>query len=65
MDQKRVGGIGNTIYQKDDEVPEIVDHLKSELERKSNLKFKSIEVINYKTQLVAGTNFFVKVSNLF
>lgn len=55
------GGLGGT-RQADDEVVRVVESVKPELEQKTGLKFDSIEPINYKHQVVAGMNFFVKVS---
>lgn len=55
------GGLG-AIKEKDDKVVNIVNEIKPLLEAKTNKKYVSLEVLNYKTQVVAGTNYFVKVS---
>lgn len=55
-----VGGLGET-REKNDEVSEIVERIRPTLEEKSGLKFEAIEVLNFRTQTVAGTNFFIKV----
>lgn len=57
----RTGGLG-AIKEKDSDVVEVVNKIKPLLEQKTGKKYSSLEVINYKTQVVAGTNFFVKVS---
>lgn len=56
-----VGGLG-AAREKDDEVAEVVEKVKAELEAKTNSKYKKLEILSYKTQLVAGLNYFVKVS---
>lgn len=58
----KVGGLGS-IRENDDEIAEVVKQIKPEFETRSDKKFESIEVISYKRQTVAGTNYFVKVSN--
>ena len=55
------GGLGE-VFDKDDEITNVVDKIKPVLEEKSGLKFETIEVVNYRTQVVAGRNYFVKVS---
>lgn len=56
------GGLG-AVREPDDKVQAIVDKIKPDLEAQSNVKFTSLEVLSYKTQVVAGTNYFVKVSD--
>lgn len=58
---RRVGGVGE-IREGDPEVQEIVDNIKDELEVKTGKKYESVKVVHYRTQLVAGINYFVKVS---
>ncbi|CAH3146026.1 unnamed protein product [Pocillopora meandrina] len=43
------------------EVQKIVDEVKSQAEAMAGTKFKEFKAISYRTQLVAGTNYFVKV----
>ena len=38
------------------------EQIRAELEEKLGKKFSSFKAKSYKTQVVAGTNFFVKVS---
>lgn len=56
-----VGGLGK-VFESDDRVGPVVEKIKPILEEKSGIKFESLDIINYRPQLVAGTNFFVKVS---
>lgn len=55
------GGLG-AIRERDSDIEQIVEKMRPVLEEKSGKKFESLEPVNYKTQLVAGRNFFVKVS---
>nr|XP_060616887.1 cystatin-A-like [Anolis sagrei ordinatus] len=43
------------------EIQEIVDEIKGEIEQKENKKYSIFKAIEFKTQLVAGTNYFIKV----
>lgn len=58
---RKVGGLGD-VREKDDTVVEVVNKIKPILEERTGKKYSSLEVIHYKTQVVAGTNYFVKVS---
>lgn len=58
----KTGGLGAP-RAKDNEVEEAVRNVKPILEEKTNTKYDSIEIISYKPQLVAGMNYFVKVSD--
>lgn len=58
----KTGGLGAP-RAKDEEVEEAVKNVKPVLEEKTNTKYDSIEIISYKSQLVAGKNYFVKVSD--
>uniref|UniRef100_A0A8C0G3R1 Cystatin A n=1 Tax=Chelonoidis abingdonii TaxID=106734 RepID=A0A8C0G3R1_CHEAB len=44
------------------EVQKIADQVKLQLEEKANEKYLVFVAILYKTQVVAGTNYFIKVS---
>lgn len=57
----RTGGLGE-INEKDDQIVAIVNEIKPILEEKTGEKYEKLDVLSYKTQLVAGTNYFVKVS---
>ncbi|XP_021061352.1 cystatin-B [Mus pahari] len=43
------------------ETQEIADKVKSQLEEKENQKFDAFKAVSFKRQVVAGTNFFIKV----
>ena len=45
----------------DDEVKELVKSVKSAVEGKANAKYNEFEAVSFTTQVVAGTNFLVKV----
>uniref|UniRef100_A0A8C6T2Z5 Cystatin-B n=1 Tax=Neogobius melanostomus TaxID=47308 RepID=A0A8C6T2Z5_9GOBI len=45
----------------DPEVQNICDSVKSKVEEKTGKKYDTFQVKSYKTQVVAGTNYFVKV----
>lgn len=49
----------------DENVEKIVENVKEELEQKTGSKYESLKVVHYKTQLVSGINYFVKVSSRF
>ncbi|EGG20029.1 cystatin A2 [Cavenderia fasciculata] len=55
-----LGGVSQEIKQADNEIREIVNKVKSEIAEKLG-KTAEVEPISYKTQTVAGTNYFVKV----
>lgn len=61
MSTIRAGGLGEA-RQPDDRVKEVVGKIKPHLEEATGLKFDSIDVVHYKSQVVAGTNYFVQVS---
>lgn len=58
--ERKVGGLGGA-REKDDEVVAVVEKIKPDFEQKTAKQYKSLEVIHYKTQVVAGRNYFVKV----
>ncbi|XP_012635692.1 cystatin-A-like [Microcebus murinus] len=43
------------------EIQEIADKVKPQLEEKTNETYEEFEAIEYKSQVVAGTNFYIKV----
>ncbi|XP_006989515.2 cystatin-B [Peromyscus maniculatus bairdii] len=43
------------------ETQKIADEVKSQLEEKENQKFTVFKAISFRQQVVAGTNFFIKV----
>ncbi|XP_068555151.1 cystatin-B-like [Anas acuta] len=43
------------------EVQHIADQVKAEFERRENRTFDIFQAIEYRTQVVAGTNYFIKV----
>lgn len=55
------GGLGSA-KEANPKISEIVQKIKPALESKSGKTFESLEPLSYKTQVVAGTNYFVKVS---
>ena len=62
MDEEPVvGGLGR-IHNGDETVSGIVADIKAEFERQSGLSIRSLEVLSYRHQVVAGSNYFVKVS---
>lgn len=56
----KVGAVGADIKPKDETVAKIVEDIKPEFEQKTGKKYTELDVISYKTQTVAGTNYFVK-----
>eukprot|EP00296_Roombia_truncata_P010066 JP448762.1.p2 GENE.JP448762.1~~JP448762.1.p2 ORF type:complete len:99 (+),score=35.24 JP448762.1:35-331(+) len=55
------GGIGAETIAANEEVQGLVDQLKAEINAKCNKTFSTLTAISYKTQVVAGTNYFVKI----
>ncbi|XP_008101925.1 cystatin-A [Anolis carolinensis] len=43
------------------EIQEMVDQTKGEIEKKENKTYSIFKAIEYRTQLVSGTNYFIKV----
>ncbi|XP_054432321.1 cystatin-B [Pteronotus mesoamericanus] len=43
------------------EIQAIADQVKSQLEEKENKKYTMFKAVEYQSQLVAGTNYFIKV----
>lgn len=56
-----VGGLGEE-RPANDEVRNIVSSVRKHMETKYPAEFTAIEPVSYKTQVVAGLNYFVKVS---
>ncbi|XP_001364996.3 cystatin-B [Monodelphis domestica] len=44
-----------------DETQRIADAVKAELEEKENRKFSTFKTVEFKSQMVAGINYFIKV----
>ncbi|XP_016003573.2 cystatin-A [Rousettus aegyptiacus] len=43
------------------EIQEIANEVKPQLEEKTNETYEEFKVVEYKTQVVAGTNYYIKV----
>uniref|UniRef100_A0A2K6BIR3 Cystatin-B n=1 Tax=Macaca nemestrina TaxID=9545 RepID=A0A2K6BIR3_MACNE len=43
------------------ETQDIADQVRSQLEEKENKKFPVFKAVSFKSQVVAGTNYFIKV----
>merc|ERR1711991_164565 len=56
-----VGGLSE-IKKKDDKVQKMINDLKKDIETKLEKQVSLLEVHSYKTQVVAGVNYFVKVN---
>lgn len=55
------GGISNQDKPADAEIQGLVDKVKSEVTGKMNANFNEFQAVSYRTQVVAGTNYFIKV----
>ncbi|EDO38843.1 predicted protein [Nematostella vectensis] len=55
------GGVSKELKEADEEVQAICDKIKPKAEVESGRKFDVFKATHYKTQVVAGTNFFIKV----
>ena len=56
-----VGAFGET-KDADDKVKEVLEKVRTTLEEKVGKSFDTFEAISFKTQVVAGTNYLIKVS---
>lgn len=56
------GGISDSDEPATPEIKELVIQVKSEIAGKSNAAFEVFEPICYRSQVVAGRNYFVKVN---
>lgn len=54
------GGFGNA-NNADESVQQLANSVKETVEERLNAKFNTYEVVSYKTQVVAGTNYKVKI----
>ncbi|XP_067950988.1 cystatin-B-like [Watersipora subatra] len=59
-DGNMMGGVG-TEKEADENVQKIVDDLKSTVEEKTGHSYDEFKCVKFATQVVAGTNYFVKV----
>jgi len=55
-----IGGIGES-KSADDNVIQICEQIREELEQKSGSKYDDFTAVSYKSQLVNGVNYFIKV----
>ncbi|KAH8020336.1 hypothetical protein HPB51_000786 [Rhipicephalus microplus] len=62
MASPRVGGLSQELKPADATVQEICDKVRSDVEKKLGQNFAEFTPVNYRTQVVNGTNYFVKVS---
>lgn len=61
---KMTGGISDKEEPANAEIQALVEQVKDQITGKMNASFNVFEPISYKTQVVAGRNYFVKVGNL-
>ena len=57
---KKVGGLSE-LKKKDDLVQKIIKELKDDIQKKLDKTIDQLDVDSYKTQIVAGTHYFIKV----
>uniref|UniRef100_A0A8C5M5Q7 Cystatin domain-containing protein n=1 Tax=Leptobrachium leishanense TaxID=445787 RepID=A0A8C5M5Q7_9ANUR len=60
QEQQMDGGLGETM-EATSEVQELCDQVKLEVEEKCGKTFGQFVAVSYRSQLVAGTNYFIKV----
>ncbi|RNA20226.1 cystatin-B-like [Brachionus plicatilis] len=56
----RLGGIGHE-KPADQNVQHLVDQLSHEIQIKTGKRYPFLKAVSFKTQIVAGTNYFIKV----
>ncbi|KAH7948131.1 cystatin-A2 [Rhipicephalus sanguineus] len=61
MASPRVGGLSQELKPADATVQEICEKVRSDVENKLGQTFAEFTPVNYKTQVVNGTNYFIKV----
>ena len=54
------GGFGN-VNNADESVQQLANSVRDKVEERLNAKFNTYDVVSYKTQVVAGTNYKVKI----
>lgn len=57
-----LGGLSEDVKPADEGVQQLVDSFKDEIEQKTRQKYNTLQAISYRIQVVAGWNYFVKVS---
>ncbi|CAL1279850.1 unnamed protein product [Larinioides sclopetarius] len=57
-----VGGTGD-VKEPDENIHQITKQIKNEVQAKTGLLFDEFEPVKYKSQLVNGTNYFIKVKH--
>ncbi|XP_062983447.1 leukocyte cysteine proteinase inhibitor 1-like [Elgaria multicarinata webbii] len=60
MAERMTGGLSDP-DQVTSEVRDIANQVKSQLEEKANAKYSYFEAVSFRKQVVAGTNYFIKV----
>ncbi|XP_013857666.1 leukocyte cysteine proteinase inhibitor 1 isoform X1 [Austrofundulus limnaeus] len=58
---QRPGGITPETHNADEKIQQICNKMKPDVQKKSGKNFGTFVAISYKTQCVAGTNYFIKV----
>ncbi|GIY99825.1 cystatin domain-containing protein [Caerostris extrusa] len=58
----KVGGVGD-LREPDENVHQITRQVKDEVQAKTGLLFEEFVPVNYRSQLVNGTNYFIKVKH--
>ena len=55
------GGVGNVDKPATEEIHNLVTQIQEGVHGKLNTTFNIFEAVSYRTQVVAGTNYFIKV----
>ncbi|CAH1798290.1 unnamed protein product, partial [Owenia fusiformis] len=58
---KMMCGGPSDVKEADADVQRIIEQVRDSLEEKAGVKFTEFVAVHYKTQVVAGTNYFVKI----